>query len=171
MYVLLLWLCWCLNLCLGIKLLNFFCCGTQQTTWAQKIQKFRREGYWTWIFRVELIFVSVFKILSRVAVLLDLVVVLFCLWGGIYGSLFHRYLLEKSYRWSEGSMPLPQKLFIPNKTSMVLILPLMEECRLTWVRRELKRSLDPKQDCLQSQTGFFMALGVSVGCQTCVCGL
>lgn len=35
---------------------------------------------------------SVFKILLRVAVLLDLVLALFCLWGGIYGSLFHRYL-------------------------------------------------------------------------------
>lgn len=37
-------------------------------------------------------------------------------------------------------MSLPQRLFIPNKTPMILVLPLMEECRLTWVRRELKRS-------------------------------
>lgn len=160
--------CDCVNVLTSVswnQTCKLFCCRTQQTTWAQKIRKFRRKGYWTWIFRVELNFVSVFKIISGVAVLLDLAVALFCLWGGIYGSLFPQVPVQKSYRWGESSMPLPQWLFIPNKTPMILMVPLMEECRLTWVRRELKRSLDPKscsqQDCLQSQIGLFMALGVS----------
>lgn len=71
-------------------------------------------------------------------------------------------------------MSLPQMLFIPNKSPMILMLPLMEECRLAWLRRERKRSLGPKsccqQDRLQSHIGFLMALGVSCWSSS-TCGL
>lgn len=71
-------------------------------------------------------------------------------------------------------MSLPQMLFIPNKTPTILMLPLMEECRLTWLRMETNRSLGPKsccqQDHLQSHVGFLMALGVSCWSSS-TCGL
>lgn len=81
---------------------------------------------------------------------------------------FSQVPVEKSYRWGESSTSLLQWLFIPNNPPMILMLPLMEEPGSEGSSRGPKSC--SQQDHLQSQIGFFMALGVS--CQLCsTCGL